>query len=384
MPRSLLVLALLGPFVDTAHGCHLDTTLKACNNIGTVSNSASPDACEATCKAAMACMTWVYRTSKKCEMCSNTQLYTTTATDIVYVGPKVCPAENVRSCRTVGVLRACWDSGPGYIDGLSTPDECQVACQNQAGCQLWSWVPHGGTRCHLCTGQTLGTVPSDHTNIAGPVYCLDSDPECGYIGYETCSDLGVLINEARPDNCLAQCQATPTCKSWSWRPHGNKDCKMCSSDTFTAQTADMTVITGLADCASGCKGYTCSAGWEDKGDKGLLTCTGACDDATCCQITTSCSTFTCGTGYNDKAMKAQLPCLGSPVVVCDVATCCDVIQCDTHTCAGNFQDKAMKATIDCVGTPPTCDDATCCDVNTCQIHICSSMFQDKAMKATIS
>eukprot|EP00754_Rhynchopus_humris_P011786 Rhum_TRINITY_DN14248_c0_g2::Rhum_TRINITY_DN14248_c0_g2_i1::g.73496::m.73496 len=328
MPRSLLVLALLGPFVDTAHGCHLDTTLKACNNIGTVSNSASPDACEADCLAAPACMTWSLRTNRKCEMCSNTQLYTTSDTDIEYVGPKVCPAENVRGCRTVGVNRACWDAGPGYIDGFSTPDECQVACQNQAGCHLWSWAPHGGKRCHLCRGQALG-VTTDHTNIAGPVYCLDSDPECGYIGYETCSDLGVLTSQHnRPGECLTSCKAMAGCKSWSWRPHGNKDCKMCSSDTFTAQTTDMTVVTGLSDCASGCKGHTCSAGWEDKSNKGLLTCTGACDDATCCQTDgVTCQTHTCGSMFQDKAMKASIVCMPA----CNDATCCDsVLKCAAH------------------------------------------------------
>jgi len=74
----------------------------------------------------------------------------------------------------------CFDHGIDYIgfdmeDGVyvSTPSaaDCQVNCQNTAGCEYWSWDPDYHTACWRKTGK--GETRADSRITSGPKFCGD-------------------------------------------------------------------------------------------------------------------------------------------------------------------------------------------------------------------
>jgi len=151
-------------------------------------------------------------------------------------------------------------NGVGRVTGITTPFECQVACQNDESgeCQFWTWnSPDWRSKQGTCffkdsaSGRVQGTRQAGR--ISGSAYC-DCFAYDTTIGRGKGNGLGKVDDVPSPFACQMECQKVDACKNWIWNSQEHERnpnacyLKKGETEASVGRDLDMNRISGPKAC----------------------------------------------------------------------------------------------------------------------------------------
>ena len=111
-----------------------------------------------------------------------------------------------------------WTS-PDILDILvpvPDPSQCQVICQDVAGCTAWTWTSAENldAKLHCILFQSVGNKTSWQESVSGPVSCTCSSQYACTADEE--NELEVVTNVEEEIQCQSLCSDNISCKFFTW------------------------------------------------------------------------------------------------------------------------------------------------------------------------
>ena len=146
--------------------------------------------------------------------------------------------------------------GAGYIDtieyiaDISSPQECQAACQQESLCHYWT-LDTSNEECHLLGEDAPEDGMYDEEYVSGPKNC-PVEPDCFYHqvvipGY----DVKIRLAATDPKECQKLCQAEPQCEYWSYTSlasYEGEECFLKNKESIQHGEYNEMAMTGPKNC----------------------------------------------------------------------------------------------------------------------------------------